>query len=691
MIIDQDGRPRSVRTDREKREEFRHQFESMTDAERAALFTLLEDIDKGNTHDKLFDVHYEREPVGPEQFLKDDYYLGAVGNNMWPKLQDDFVELFEGNYSEAILSGSLGWGKSYFATCGICYVIYQMSCLANPQEVYGLAPGTGLAIALLSATREAAKRVPLTEVGSKLQLSPYFAEKCPFKIAQTMYEIRFPSKRMMVIAGSTASAAIGTNVFAGFIDEMAFMGSDRRLDHNGRFISIDKSELITKAITRRMKSRFQKIGRLPGLMFLVSSKERPVAFIEKKIEEALETNDPMTFIREYATWDVKPSVDFSGKTFRIAVGNDRYRSKLDPTEADENWYLDQGLRIIDVPDDYRNDFERDLEGSLRDIAGLATETISPFIHRIEKIQEAVIESLPTPCVEEEWIQGDPLEFIWERVAQQYKRRLPGGYEETAWRPLRHPESMRHVHIDPALTGDSAGVVIAHIAGWTEVVRRDSVGEEYNEVAPIIETDLLLKVTPSPSDEIVLGNLRWIVYQFAEHGFPITFASCDFYQSADTLQQFRGRGINAEVQSIDKTTIPYDLVKTALYEGRIRLQPNSWIVVELQQLMKVPKPRAKGYKIDHPRIGKDGKPGTKDVADGLAGVVYSLTQKMPGRPIPMTTTAPSHTAQETDDHSWVTEGRTMIQKQPPRASGATPRKDRSSGGGGQEPPLPFLRG
>lgn len=687
MIVDQDGRPRSVRTDRERREEFRHQLESMTEAERAALFTLLEDIDQGNAHDKLFHAHYEREPVSPERFLLDDYYLGAVGNNMWPQLQKDFVELFEGGYTEAILSGSLGWGKSFFATCGICYVLYQMTCLTNPQEVYGLAPGTSLAVALLSATREAAKRVPLAEVASKLQLSPYFAERCPFKVAATMYEIRFPSKRMMVIAGSTASAAIGTNVFAGFLDEMAFMGSDKKLDQNGRLVAVDKSEILTKAIVRRMKSRFQKVGRLPGLMFLVSSKERPVAFIEKKIEEARESNDPLTFIREYATWDVKPSVDFSGKTFRVAVGNDRYRSKLDPNEVDEEWYLEQGLRVIDVPDDYRQDFERDLEGSLRDIAGLATETVSPFIHRIEKIQEAVVESLPSPCVEEEWVQGDPLEFIWERVAQPYERRLPGGYTETAWRPLRHPESVRHVHIDPSLTGDSAGIFIGHIAGWTEVVRRDKAGEEYSEIAPIVESDLALKVTPTPGDEIVLSNLRWIVYQFMEHGFSVTFASCDSYQSADTLQQFRGRGVRSEVQSIDKTTIPYDLVKTALYEGRLRLQPNSWLVLELQQLMKVPKPRAKGYKIDHPRIGKDGNPGTKDVADGLAGVVYSLTQKEPGRPIPMTTSAPAPTAEEVTDHSWVTEGRQMVKQEAPRTTRPTPRQNRGMGG----ETLPFVRG
>jgi len=160
-----------------------------------------------------------------------------------------------------------------------------------------------------------------------------------------------------------------------------------------------------------------------------------------------------------------------------------------------------------------------------------------------------------------------------------------------------------------------------------------------------------------------------------------------HNSADTLQQFRGRGINAEVQSIDKTVIPYDLVKTAMYEGRIALQANSWVVLELQQLMKVPKPRAKGYKIDHPRIGKDGNPGTKDVADCLAGVVYSLTQREPGRPIPMTTSAPAPTAEEVNDHSWVTDGLRMVKVEAPQTNRAAPRQNRGMGGES----LPFVRG
>lgn len=619
-------------------------------------------------------------------------FADMVDDVVWERVESvedtgvhDVYDLSVPETGNAVVNGIIVH-NSYFASCALLYVIYQMTCMRNPQEVYGLAKGSSLAIAMLSATREAARRVPLAELGNKLQLSPYFKEKVPFKIASTMYEIRFPSKRLLVVAGASSSAAIGTNVFAAFLDEMAFFGGKKMFDRAGRQIEVDKSEIITSAITRRMKSRFLKAGKLPGIVFMVSSKERPVAYIEQRISEAREQNDSTVFIREYSTWDVKPPEDFSGKTFKISVGSDRVRAKLDPTELDEDFYAEQGIRTIAVPTDYRKDFERDLEGSIRDIAGIATETVSPFIHRVEKIQEAVVEGLPSAVAIDEWCPNVPLELIWERVAQPFIRRLPGGLEEDAWRPLRHPDAPRYVHIDTALTGDSASIVIAHPAGWTEVIRRDHNGDEYTEIAPVIESDLLLRVIPPPGDEIVLGELRFVVYQFAEHGFSVVFASCDSYQSADTLQQFRARGIDAEVQSMDKTMIPYDLTKTALYEGRVRLQENYWCVRELQQLMRVPKLRAKGFKIDHPRIGPDGKPGTKDVADGLTGVVYSITQRATGRPIPMVTTATARAVDEDADHSWVTEGRIMVQ-----TSGTQQRKTEALKPRVGKMPLPFVRG
>lgn len=578
------------------------------------------------------------------------------------------------------VSNSIGWGKSFFASCGLAYVIYQMSCLKDPQQVYGLAPGSSILVSLLSVTREVARRVPLAELNSKLEQSPYFKEQFPFKFASTMYEIRFP-KRITVVGGSTSSSVLGGNVFAGFIDEVSYMGDERGVE-GGRYVPVDKGAKLHTAITRRMKSRFQKVGKLPGVLFVVSSKERPVAFVEQRIKEVRETGDRSCFVREYATWDVKPEESFSDESFKIAVGNDRVRATLDPTPEQEAWYQDNGLQVIEVPDDYRTDFEHDLEGSLRDIAGIATEAISPFIHRVEKLAESITD-LPSPLDIEEWQSGTPLEFHWNRVCEGFERRLPGGFKEQGWRPRRHPGAARYAHIDPALTGDAAGVCISHIAGWIEVIKRDSIGDEYTELAPVYETDLILAVKPPPGDEIFLGDLRAIVYQFAEHGFQIARGTLDSYQSADTIQQFRQRGIEAEVLSVDRKPDPYEVLKTAIYEGRMRLQKNDTLQRELHQLQRVPHGRSGKWKIDHP------KRGSKDIADALCGVTFSLASHLPGQPLDPVRSSREAAPEDAQDHSWVTGGSVMV---PPsarrggaRQSMVGPAKD------GAPFPMPFVKG
>ena len=684
-IVDVDGRPRSVRTVEEKLASLREDFESLNDAEKAAFLAIAREVEAGSfkDYDQLVNAEFERMPVDPRTFLMDEFYLGRVGANMWPKLQDDFVDLFTNGYSEAILGGSIGWGKSFFASCGLAYVIYQMSCLKDPQRVYGLAAGSSIVVALISMTREVARRVPLNELYLKLEQSPYFKEQFPFKYASTMYEIRF-GKRITVVAGSTASSVIGGNVFAAFIDEASFMGDAKQVDRSGRVVAVDKGAQMHSSIKRRMKSRFQKVGKLPGVLFTVSSKERPVAFVEQRIEEVKENGDPSVFVREYSTWEVKPQDHFSDETFQIAVGNDRVRSVLDPSPEQIDWYKGNGLRIIDVPEDYRPEFESDLEGALRDVAGVATEAVSPFIHRIEKIADAVRPELPAPILEEEWTGGTLLQFDWNLVCDSFTRRLPGGYKEQGWRPKRHPNAPRFAHIDPALSGDSAGMCIAHISNWTEVVRKDQFGQEYVELAPIIETDLLLAVKPPPGDEIFLGDLRAIIYQFQEHGFPILFCSLDRYQSADTMQQFRQRGIESELTSVDRTPEPYEMTKTAIYEDRIRLQRNDKLLSELQQLQRMPK--GAGYKIDHP------KTGSKDIADALAGCCYNLLTRLPGRPMAPTLSSRSDT-EEAVDHSWVTGGKVMVPssgKTTIGGRGIVGSGQRQAGGGGNLP-MPFIKG
>jgi hypothetical protein len=698
-IVHRNGRPRSIRTDEENESVLLEDIKRLPPAEQAAAMELFDQLQSGKTEgfESAATIEYETVPADIRTFLTDPYFLGESGGALWPALVEDMVELFDGHYHEIALGGSLGWGKSFFSTTAFAYVLYQMSCLREPQKAYGLAEGSHIYLAMLSRTEKVVRRVAINELLGKITHSRYFKEHFPNHAAPSSLEIRFP-KSIQIVGGSTGSSAIiGLNAFAGFIDETSFMGDTKEVDRSGRVISVDKGEAIYKSIIRRMKSRFQKVGRLPGVMILASSKERPIAFVEKRIEQAREQGDPDFFVREYATWDVKGADAFTGKFFKVAAGNDRIQSRILSGDLDElARFLDLGARVVDVPEEYRPDFERDLEGSLRDIAGVATQAVSPYMQRSEQIHNAIDDTLINPVggsdlgeAQEEWVAGTPLSIEWGRIARAFEKRLPGGYTEVVWAPLLNPSVTRYAHIDPSLTGDTTGVAIGHISGWTEVVRRDPDGNEYNELAPIITTDLLLGIVPPPGDEILLSDVRAILYQFQDHGFNFGFVSMDSYQSADALQQLRKRGIEAEVVSVDKTTEPYDVLKTAFYEGRMRMQRHDGCIRELRQLQRVPRTGGRGFKIDHPKIGDDGRPGTKDVADALAALTFNLSQRTPGMPVAPQLGLTDRSASAVEDSSWVTEGRTLI---PQESGGNRPGKGTvGSDPAGKGPPMPFIKG
>jgi len=280
--------------------------------------------------------------------------------------------------------------------------------------------------------------------------------------------------------------------------------------------------------------------------------------------------------------------------------------------------------VIAVPEDFRSDFERDLEDSIRDLAGIATVSIAPFIQRRERIQAAadfgeknglfhpfVRNGEPLP----EYVPGLGGEFDWPAMVEPARRALVGGGYEDYFRPRIGPTLRRHAHIDPSLTGDSTGLAVGHVAGFKEVIRRGTDRKEYAERAPVIVVDLLLRIVPPLGDEIILGDVRELVYEMTGHGYQIGFVTMDSYQSADGLQQFRAKGYKAEVLSVDRKPDAYECLKTALYEGRLVYYGHPKL---LEELRKIEKNHQTG-KVDHP------PGGSKDVADALAAIVFTLTE------------------------------------------------------------------
>lgn len=679
MIFFEDGRARVQRTGHEEDTYFQAVVDGLDADEVEALKAILEELGEGDDDllGLMVDAQWAEEPVSMEQFLDDDYYLGIAAQTLYPRLREELIRLFDdGRYSEVILAGSIGWGKTTAASFIACRVLYEMLCLREPQRAYGLSPGSEVHFTLLSKNLHLARRVLMSATMEKIKLSPWFTDQI---VKSGDEEVHFRHNIVLQIGSVNSERVLGLNVFANMMDEVNFMTSGGRqvikaaVGQKAGIANYDRAEKVYATIDRRIKSRFMNGGRIPGMNVLISSKTTKNSFTERRIRSA--RMDPSVYVMDFATWDVKPSKLFSGKNFKVLVGSQTARSRiLEPDEdktLDQTWLQESGAFLIDVPEEYRKDFEIDLNMAIRDVAGVSTEAIHAYIARQEAIFEAVQEDLHHPFSTEEWTYGEPGQFMWGKICDQYERRLRGGHKEIAWKPKRHPKALRHVHLDIAISGDSLGLAMGHIVRWVEVLRKTPEGQQYSDLAPEFELDLMLRVNPPKGEHIYLPDIRALVYDLMEHGFIVSSFSCDQFQSTEMLQNMKAKGVSSEVISVDRTTAPYEKLKQALYEGRLRTYEYQPFIDEALSLEY---DTLKG-KVDHPLAG------SKDVTDAVAGVLEGLVKHASAHPIPFSVGAGTGEADDPDqDGTWVLSG-DMKPVPEKKGKGPSPTK----------PNMPFLMG
>lgn len=563
-----------------------------------------------------------------------------------------------------------------FLSIVLARILYELSCLAHPQATFGLSPGSEMGIVLVSKNLPLARRVLKTAVDDKLKLSPYFQEHWKPKIGKD--ETIFPDNIVMMIASYQSERLLGVNVLAGAMDETNFAMTSKqqiitKMGEKASVANYDLAEKVYTTLLTRIKSRFQRAGELTGMMILASSASTEGSFIDRRLREA--EVDPTSTVLDFATWDVKPKSYFTGRWFKVLVGGSALRSRIlsDDEVIDDDFLAENEARLIAVPEEYRLDFELNLEDALRDVAGIATQAISAYLQRIEAIDACVIDR-PHPFSVDTWQYGTPARFEWDRLCLHYTRKIAGGYEELAWKPLRNPNAPRWLHVDTSLSGDSTGIAVGHIEKWVEVVRRNSDGEAYTDVMPYIVMDLMLRINPPPGEQIYLPDVRRLIYELAEHGFLFIGCSFDQYQSAEMMQQLKARGLPAKLISVDKTTAPYDALKSAIYERRIEFYRYEAFLAELKALEY---DRVKG-KVDHPLAG------SKDVSDAVAGVVFGLLDSAARLPLVRDATIQREEG-DLENFRWVSQLIPAEQVTPEMAETARQREDAGV------MPVPFLMG
>jgi hypothetical protein len=167
-------------------------------------------------------------------------------------------------------------------------------------------------------------------------------------------------------------------------------------------------------------------------------------------------------------------------------------------------------------------------------------------------------------------------------------------------------------VDLGLTCDSAGVAIGWVGGFTEMPCSDNTFE----MIPMINLDLILEVKPPRNGEIEFENIRRLFYKLREAGMNLKWISFDSFQSVDSVQLLRQKGFITGSVSMDKSSLPYDVTKTAFHDGRIKSPKHEKALSEIVRLERDPQTG----RIDHPPNF------SKDCADAVAGVVYGLTYR-----------------------------------------------------------------
>lgn len=539
---------------------------------------------------------FEEKPASIIEFLGPDHL--NIEKGIRPGVRQELIKLFGEEVSGVriavkrwgMFTGAIGIGKTTMASIVLPYMVHWILCLKDPQDFYDLLPGSRIAFMMMSTSEDQAKETVFGDVKARIQHSQWFQNNYPYD-PDFKNQLRF-AKDIWILPGSSKETAFeGYNILGGILDE-----ADSHLVTKEK----DYADDGWNTINSRIDSRFQD----RGFLLTVGQMKKADGFAAHKYKEL--TDDPenahtvrMT-IWESLGWEKLKSIAPDGT--RISFWYDTKRKEIVSKEAAE--LLGFPEHIMEIPKLYEKNFRNAPEKALRDLAGIPPAAGSSFISLTYKIEEAV----------ERWMErygpDSPVstDTMNPQIAEWFQCPTP----------LR-----RAVHLDIGVSGegDAAGIVMGHISHMVTVENGEDEGGDAEK--PYIVIDCMIRVKAGPGQEVLISDLRSYIYQLKARAFRIKHVTMDGFQSTDTMQQLRKKKFNVQYLSVDKSKLPYEDLRDAIYEDRIEIPPYFTYLVpgsgdlvqiayrELAQLEDT------GKKVDHPAKG------SKDVADGLAGVVTTL--------------------------------------------------------------------
>ena len=553
---------------------------------REKIIQELRETGRSRTLEDLQRSNWDWLPVPPREFFSKSLYAGASLSGLSEKwFRELDIVLGYGYYkpslvNEWILRGSIGSGKTTAAVAAQMYKLYTLTCLKNPQEFYDLLPGSKIVIGIYCITlQKAGSGYDLMK--SWIDQSRYFQDICP-RQCRPQDPISFPSKGIEVHIGSLDTHALGEHVFGFLLDEANFFKKQA-----GELEKTRAHELYTQA-KRRQQSRFLQA---PGLVTLVSSQRTHTDFLEERLAVAAE--DPAVHDSRFSLWETRPPKPCSGKTFFVMIGDGRVSSRL----LDEDEVVPEGYETVEVPVEYKQSFDEDLDEALRDIAGRAVVGHGYFFGQRERIHACIDHQREHPFTQQV-VTGLSSTMLDSDLTDYLRHDLLFRTRESRSVLRVNPEIPRVAHIDIGLVEDPLGLAIGHVTPTAQIYY-----------------DMLLRVAPPQQGEVDLDAIIAFFLHLRKMGMKFKNISYDQYQSKHSLQQLGKAGFKASKVSIGLTE--YKTLRRYVYAGPSACSYYYYepFLRELVELLRQPEGKA-----------PDHAPGkTKDVIDAAAGVAAVLSE------------------------------------------------------------------
>lgn len=571
---------------------------------------------------------YDQRPVDIDTFLDNPYFMGehfadpATGKcKIYPFWRETLREIypspFYNRYNEVLVMLGIGNGKSTVSNISCLYEIYKLLCMKDPQSYYKLLKSTIITFVIFSANKYTAENVNWPQLKAAFEDSPWFQEHCPIvddgkRVALDKDNCVSLPKNVAIQLGSNEKHALGKAVIWGVVDEANFQSENSHQAYNSY-----------NAIAQRRTSRFQEADEVPGVLWIVSSPKSDLDFVAQRIES--QRKIPTTLvIKDIPSWEIKKDPSRSGKTFPLFIGDTTADPKILSENDDISSY--NPTRILNVPVEFRLNFEKDLIKAIMDIAGRSS--VSDFalfpnanqITSLARMKNRVNQKVV-------FLSSAGADEVCDFVDQSYFRDIP------------HKNSYRYIHVDIGLKNDwfaMSGVYSYEIpnpeheqkqykgSGWEYEMfsRKEQKAEQNVDLNKnriyVCEFILYAKNTDRAKEVPLLKIIRFINW-LKSIGYPIKIVSYDML-GRGMFSQMVSEVCETKYLSVDRDKEMYLTLKQGVSEGIVLFPDHPILIKELRQL------RDTGKKIDHPpNTGYDemGFPlFSKDGADALCGAVFN---------------------------------------------------------------------